>query len=440
MPKWTGNEARNTVSSETHRKLLGLSLAVAGDSRIGTPTYVYDLDGIADDARELVRAMRVTTDPTGLVAYAIKANSAGPIVRALAREGCGADVVSGAELLLALACGMAPAHVVYSGVAKTDDELDLAIARGICAVQVESLEELERVDARARAARQIARVSIRVNPQVDAGDIGTHAHITTGHDEAKFGVPRGDVDLAIARAVALPNVALVGVACHVGSQLTAVDPYVQSARVLLGFAARARAAGAPLEFVDTGGGFGIDYGDGCPVRPADFVAAARAELRGAGLAGLSLHVEPGRALVGAHGLLLSRVIQKKETVTGDAARRWLMLDAGMNDLIRPALYQARHRIVAVPGAGGSGETVPWRVVGPVCESSCDFGEHALPKEPPSVVAILDAGAYGYTMASQYNGRALPVEVFVRAGGVVARTTRAPRSAWADERVAIVESE
>jgi diaminopimelate decarboxylase len=445
MPKWTGNEARNAVSSETAEKMLGtlpLLPDLARDPSIGTPAYVYDVDAIAAEGRELLRAMRAPGDAPGdarqdgLVAYAVKANAAGPIVRALAREGCGADVVSGAELLLALACGMQPAQIVYSGVAKTDDELDLAIAHGICAIQAESLEELERVDARARAAGKIARVSIRVNPQVDAEDIGTHAHITTGHDEAKFGVPRGDVDLALARAAALGSAKLVGVACHVGSQLTSVEPYVQSARVLLGVAAQARAGGAPLEFVDTGGGFGIDYGAGCPVRPADFVRATRSAMREAGVSDLSLHVEPGRALVAAHGVLVARVIQAKETRVG-TPRRWLMIDAGMNDLLRPALYQARHRVVAV--SGGEGELVPWRVVGPVCESSCDFGEHLLPARPPSLVALLDAGAYGFTMASQYNGRALPVEVFLRGGRVVAKTARASRAAWADERASIREA-
>ena len=449
MPKWTGNEARNVLSSETAAKMLGnlpsISFGLAKDPSIGTPAYVYDLDAIAAEARELLRAMEVPkggTQADGLVAYAVKANAAGPIVRALAREGCGADVVSGAELMLALACGMQPAHIVYSGVAKTDDELDLAIARGICAIQAESIEELDRVDARARAAGKIARVSIRVNPQVDAEDIGTHAHITTGHDEAKFGVPRGDVDLALARAAALPSTKLVGVACHVGSQLTSVEPYVQSARVLFGVAAQARGAGAPLEFVDTGGGFGIDYGAGCAVRPADFVRATRGAMVDAGVADLSLHVEPGRALVAAHGVLVARVIQAKETRIG-TARRWLMIDAGMNDLLRPALYQARHRVVALgegEGAGnGDGANVPWRGGGPVCESSCDFGEHLLPARPPAFVAILDVGAYGFTMASQYNGRALPVEVFLRAGRVVAKTERAPRAAWVDERASIREA-
>jgi len=228
----------------------------------------------------------------------------------------------------------------------------------------------------------------------------------------------------------------VGVACHVGSQLTSVEPYVQSARTLFGVAVRARAAGAPLEFVDTGGGFGIDYGAGCPVRPADFVRATREAMRGAGVLGLALHVEPGRSLSASHGVLVARVIQSKETRAAATARRWLMIDAGMNDLLRPALYQARHRIVGV--AGGSGPLVPWRVVGPVCESSCDFGEHQLPAAPPTLVAILDAGAYGYTMASQYNGRALPVEAFVRGGKVVAQTTRASKTAWADERAAILD--
>jgi diaminopimelate decarboxylase len=208
-----------------------------------------------------------------------------------------------------------------------------------------------------------------------------------------------------------------------------VDAYVEAARVCFELARAWRDQGAALRFVDTGGGFGIDYGDGCEVRPADFVRAARAEQRAARLDDLALFVEPGRSLVAAHGVLLASVIQPK--VAGRL--RWLLIDAGMNDLVRPALYQARHRIVPLDAPVDAATAIPWRVVGPVCESSDDFGEHALPEAPPRAVAILDAGAYGYTMASRYNGRQLPVEVFVRGGGVVARTPRLPADEWARSR-------
>jgi diaminopimelate decarboxylase len=195
---------------------------------------------------------------------------------------------------------------------------------------------------------------------------------------------------------------------------------------------RGAGAGRSLAFVDTGGGFGIDYtGERVDMkRPADFVREVRAEKEAADLGDLALYVEPGRSLVAPHGVLVTRVIQRKVT----KAARWLMIDAGMNDLLRPALYQARHRIVPLEGEVTAGDAVAWRVVGPVCESSDDFGEHPLPLEPPGAMAILDAGAYGYTMASAYNGRQLPVEVFVRGGRIVAQTQRASVAAWVAERV------
>jgi diaminopimelate decarboxylase len=206
---------------------------------------------------------------------------------------------------------------------------------------------------------------------------------------------------------------------------------VSSARVLFELVGRLRDEGKvpSLVFVDTGGGFGVDYGGGLSLRPADFVRAARSEQRAHGLGDLALYVEPGRSLVAAHGVLLARVIQSKVA----SVTRWLMIDAGMNDLLRPALYQARHRIVPLSSEGEEDDLVPWRVVGPVCESSDDFGEHLLPRLPPDAVAILDAGAYGYTMASQYNGRQLPVEAFLRGGKVVGRTERASADAWAEQR-------
>ncbi len=399
---------------------------------VGTPCYVYDLDGIADGARALDRAF---AGAPHLVCYAIKANSAGAIVRAVAAEGCGVDVVSGAELILAVSCGVSTERIVYSGVAKRDDELDLAIAtgpRGIGAVQIESLEEIARIEARAREAGRRARVSVRINPAIDLRE-ATHAHIATGHDEAKFGVPLEDAADAVRVVGASAHLELVGMGVHAGSQFTSLDPYLHSARVLFDLVRGLRSAGPlpSLAFIDTGGGFGVDYGEGLSVTPGDFVRAVRAEQAAHGLGDLALYVEPGRSLVAAHGVLLARVIQSKAT----SAARWLMIDAGMNDLIRPALYQARHRVVPLDLDAANVESVVWRVVGPVCESSDDFGEHLLPRLAPEVVAILDAGAYGYTMASAYNGRPLPVEVFVRAGKVVARTSRGAVAAWAAERAA-----
>jgi len=406
----------------------GVSLSAVA-REVGTPAYVYDLDAMAAEARALRDAF---DDAPHLVAYAVKANAAGPVVRALASEGCGADVVSGGEMALALECGIEPDRIVYNGVAKLDCELDRAIAcgpRGIGAVQLESIEEIARVEARAGAAGRIARVSVRVNPGVDVGQ-ATHAHIATGHDAAKFGVPREDLPRAVEMVRGSPHLRLVGLATHVGSQIP-LEHYLASARVLfeLARAVREQGGASSLAFVDTGGGFGVDYAGGAPAKAADFVRAARAEQRAHRLDDLALHVEPGRVLVAAHGVLLARTVQWKFT----AAVRWLMLDAGMNDLLRPALYQARHRVTAIDREATAEESVPWRVVGPVCESSDDFGEHSLPREPPWAVAILDAGAYGYVMASRYNGRQAPVEVFVRGGRVAGKTGRASPDEWARER-------
>jgi diaminopimelate decarboxylase len=413
---------------------------LARDARIGTPAYVYDLDAIAAEARELRAAF---DDARHLVAYAVKANSAGPIVRALAREGCGADVVSGGEMLLALACGVAPDKIVFSGVGKTDDEIDRAIGARIAAIQVESVEELDRVDHRARAAGAVARVALRINPGLDRTEIDTHKHVATGHDEAKFGVPIDQAAKAIVKAMDCGNVELVGLTSHVGSQLGTPEAYLSAARALFSIARIAIEQGATLTFVDTGGGFGIDYGAGPVARPAAFVRATRAAQKVAGLESLALHVEPGRSMVAAHGVLLASVVRDSNVLylghTEREGERWLVIDAGMNDLLRPALYQAKHRVVRLTGFAGTPDQwerfPPHHVVGPVCESADDFGKHtalALSKH----VAILDAGAYGYTMASRYNGRPLPAEVFVRGGTVVGVSPRKPMEDWADERASL----
>jgi diaminopimelate decarboxylase len=420
-----------TRDSSGTLRLSGADLSeVAGAAT--TPVYVYDLGAMARGARDLQAAF---DGQKHLVAYALKANTAGAVVRTFAAEGCGGDVVSGAELRVALACGIAPDSIVYNGVAKTDDEIDLALssgARGIAAVLVESLEEIARVEARARSLGRKARVGIRVNPSVDLAGM-THAHIATGHDRAKFGVPRSDAGAAADLVEKSAHLDLVGISAHVGSHFKTIAPYVESARVVFGIVRSLRDAGQAraIEFVDTGGGFGVDYGgDSSPPlpAPADFVVAARAAQREHRLDDLALFVEPGRCLVATHGVLVASVIQAKVT----AAARWLMIDAGMNDLLRPALYQARHRIVPLRG-GDPATAIPWRVVGPVCESSDDFGEHLLPRDPPGQVAILDVGAYGYVMASAYNGRQLPPEVFVRDGRVVGRTTPTTAESWAQAR-------
>ncbi|MEP7126621.1 MAG: diaminopimelate decarboxylase [Byssovorax sp.] len=415
----------------------GISLVeLLRDGAIETPAYVYDLDAMEAEARALEAGFEGRPH---LVAYAVKANSAGPVVRALARGGCGAEVVSGAELAVALACGIPPERVLYSGVGKLAREIDGAIGagnRGIHAIQMESVEEIARVEARAAALGRRARVSIRVNPGIEAD---THAHVATGHDEAKFGVARADLAAAWEALARSPHLDLVGLSSHVGSQLTATGEYLAAAEVLLALAVDRRQAGARFEFIDFGGGFGVDYGAGCPVKPADFARAGAKLLDASPLAALELVVEPGRSLVAAHGALCASVISAKRsiTITGEGDRRWLIIDAGMNDLIRPALYAARHRIEPLDGDGVPAATAPaYRVVGPVCESSDDFGAHPFDAVPERVV-IRDVGAYGFTMASEYNGRALPTEVFLRGGRVDSIHASPGVDAWVAQRLGTV---
>ena len=419
MTEKIGGFGRNEAGRAT---LAGRPLSeLLGEAGVATPAYFYDLDAVERAAAALSSAFGGARH---LVAYALKANTAGSIVRAAARGGAGADVVSGAELEVALACGI-PAHkIVMSGVAKATAEIDTAIGRQVLALQCESVEELLRIAARARTLGRRARVTLRVNPNVE---IDSHAHISTGHDAAKFGIARRDLPRAF-EAVDdnAEHLVLVGISTHVGSMLTATSPYVDAARAVCAVARDRRQKNSELEYVSFGGGFGIDYGDKEPPPPPAFAKAALEQLRAEGLGDLMLVVEPGRSMVGPYGVLVAGVVQSK--VSGE--RRWLMIDAGMNDLVRPALYGARHRIESLdaPPSGA-----PYRVVGPVCESSDDFGEHVTGELPERVV-IRDAGAYGFAMASEYNGRPLPSEVFVQ-GGRVAHVSRSPGAdAWIQSRL------
>lgn len=399
----------------------------------GTPAYVYDLDGIEAEARALLAGFG---DAPHLVAYAVKANTAGPILRTLARAGCGAEVVSGGELGVALACGVPAAKILFSGVGKQPWEIDRALGAGddgILALQMESVEEIARVEARAAALGRRARVSLRLNPGVTAD---THAYVATGHDEAKFGIARADLGAAWEALARAPHLELTGVGAHVGSQLTETGEYLEAAEYVLSVAVERAASGARLSLIDFGGGFGVDYGRGCAAHPADFARLAATLLARSPLAGARLVVEPGRSLVAAHGVLLARVVGEKRSLAGPSStghpRRWIMIDAGMNDLIRPALYAAHHRIEPLEGPLDP-HAPGYRVVGPVCESSDDFGVHPFAQVPEHVV-IRDAGAYGFTMASEYNGRPLPAEVFLRGGAIVEVRRHRSVDAWVAERV------
>jgi diaminopimelate decarboxylase len=405
--------------------------AVIGSARVAdllpqhelqTPAYFYDLDAIQDAGRRIQESFG---EVPHLVAYAVKANSAGPVLRTLFALGLGADVVSGGELELVLRAGLTPDRVVMSGVAKTDAELDLAISHEIYAIQAESREEVQRLLARARALGKKARVALRVNPGVD---IDSHSHIATGHDAAKFGLPARDILGVFATIDKEPEyLTPVGLSTHIGSMQTHPDSYRVSAQKLVGLAQARALAGLPLEYLNFGGGFGIDYGGQQVAAPEAFIGTALDVLREASLAPHRVLVEPGRSLVGAHGILVARVVQAK--VAG--ARRWLLLDAGMNDLIRPALYGARHRVEPLDRPPEAGE---WRVVGPVCESSDDFGNHRIGEQVPNFVAIRDVGAYGFVMSGEYNGRPLPTEVFVSHGKVQAIFRSPGIEAWISRRL------
>lgn len=389
---------------------------------VTTPAYVYDLDGIQAVVRRLLGAF---SQHPGLIAYAVKANSAGSVLRSIQSAGGGADVVSGAELEVALGSGIEPGSIVMSGVAKADWEIDLAIQKEILGIQAESVEELARIANRARTQGKRARVAVRINPSVD---IDSHSHIRTGHEKAKFGIPAAELANAFAAIDDIPEqLDCVGISTHVGSMLSAVEPYLASAEVVCNVAIERRAKGKPVTYVDFGGGWGIDYAEaGGALPPEEFIRAAVELLRKTDLSETRLVVEPGRAVVGPYGALLARVIQTKET----QKQRWLMLDAGMNDLLRPALYGARHRIE--PLERGPGRKT-WQVVGPVCESSDDFGAHEL-GEAPECVVIRDVGAYAFSMASEYNGRALPSEVFLSQGKIVACSPSPGPESWVKRRL------
>lgn len=433
--------------SQGHATLGGLRLAdIAARFDVRTPFYVYDVDSIVERAKALAEGYG---DHPHHISYAVKANTAGRIVRRLAAIGVGADVVSGGELSVALGSGILPDSIVFSGVAKSNDELDAALhagPRGILAIVAESVEELARIEARAKSVGRKARVSLRVKPGVV---VDTHANIATGHDEAKFGIARGDVPGALAQAVKSPHLTLQGLSMHIGSQMTDTDDYDRAGAVLCDLAKTFRATGGALSYLDFGGGFGIDYGAGCPVSPADFARRTVAMVREHGLDDLRLLCEPGRSLVAPEGALVARVIQLKAGRSSSSSESgadgqpdggWLFLDAGMNDLMRPALYQARHRIepLQLPASlSENGQVAIRRVCGPVCESSDDFGSYEFPADfqAPALVVIRDAGAYGFTMASQYNGRALPDEVFLEGGRVAHVSRPATVDTWVKDRLA-----
>jgi diaminopimelate decarboxylase len=372
--------------------------SIAG--RTGTPAYVYSAPSIRAAYAELEQALGGC--PHSLH-YALKANSTLAIARLLRALGSKADANSGGEIEVALRAGFVPGEIVFTGVGKGPGELRRALELEVTAINAESAGELERIAAIAGELGTRARVAVRVNPDIDAR---SHPHISTGLRTNKFGIPIEDARDIYAWIAGQPALQPVGVHCHVGSQITALDPLRASAERIVALAADLRQTGIPIEHVDLGGGLGISY-DGSPVPTMSEYAGMLASV--VAPHGFHLVLEPGRSLVGGSGLLLTRVLDVKTYRDGP---RFAVLDAGMTELMRPALYGAYHRIVAVSPRPGSEQ--PYEVVGPLCESSDIFGRNRMlpPLEAGDLLAILDTGAYGSVMGSTYNRRPLPPEILL----------------------------
>jgi len=373
-------------------------------TQVGTPFYCYSTAAMESRCEAFARAF------DGLPAtiyYSVKANSNLAVLREMAARGAGADVVSGGELARALKAGMAPDKIVFSGVGKSAGEIDAALEAGIAQINVESESELVMVGEQARTRGVDAAVALRVNPDVDAD---THEKISTGKVEDKFGIDLPHAADLYARAAAMEGVTPVGLAVHIGSQLTRLDPFRQAFSRIAALVGNLRDGGLEVRRLDLGGGLGIVYDGETPPDIADYAALVREVIAPLGC---ELLFEPGRWLVGNAGVLVTRVIRIKEGLS----RRFVVVDAGMNDLLRPALYDARHRILPLNETAPDAEESPADVVGPVCESGDSFAV-ARPLPPLAegdLVAICSAGAYGAVMASTYNSRALVPEVMVRGG-------------------------
>ena len=406
MPRSTIPNIRNPVAGFSIEQSTvtcdGLSLATIVE-REGTPLYVYSAALIRERFGELDRAFG---DHPHRVHYALKANSTLAIARLVCELGGGVDANSGGEIDVAIRAGFEARDIVFTGVGKTEPELDKAIALGVAVINAESRGELERIDRLARARGVRARVALRVNPDIDAE---SHPQISTGRRAHKFGVPIDRAREICRDAAARAGLQLVGIHLHVGSQMLAVAPIRRVAAAAAAFARELRSDGIVLEHLDLGGGLGISY-DGAPsLRAADY---ARALLDEVMATELRVVVEPGRWIVGPAGALVARVVDVKAQ---DDDRYFVVLDAGMSELLRPALYDAFHRIEPIPRRAG--RSVTCDVVGPICETSDVIGmarELPLP-EVGDLVAVLDAGAYGSAMASNYNRHPLPAEVMVTDG-------------------------
>jgi diaminopimelate decarboxylase len=367
----------------------------------GTPLYAYSRNAMREAAASYQRAL---AGREHLVCYAMKANSNLAVLQTLAEAGCGFDIVSGGELQRVLAAGGRASQVVFSGVGKTREEMRLALEAGVRCFNVESEPELAVLSDVAMSLRRRAPVSLRVNPDVDAG---THPYISTGLKSNKFGIAHERALAAYRQAHALRGLEVVGIDCHIGSQITHASPYLDALDRLLDLVDALSAEGVELKHIDLGGGLGITYTDEEPPSPEDLVHQMLARIDARGHGHREILLEPGRSLVGNAGVLLSSVLYLKP----GEEKSFCVVDAAMNDLMRPAMYQAWMRIEPCERREGAART--WDVVGPVCESGDWLGhDRRFAVEPGDVLAVLSAGAYGMTMASNYNTRPRAAEVMV----------------------------
>lgn len=368
-----------------------------------TPLYVYSREGIESAYRAYATAFGSAPHR---ICYALKANSSLALLKVFASLGAGADIVSGGELKQALRAGFRPGDIVFSGVGKTDEELSFGLDAGIGEFNVESESELRRLSSLCAARGGRASITLRVNPDVDPK---SHPYISTGLRENKFGVPIEEAPRILREARTMPGLVVSGVQCHIGSQLRDLGPAAEAVRAIASLCRALIAEGFALRTIDMGGGLGVDYdGTGAPA-PAELAALVLPEIRDLGL---KLLLEPGRSLVAAAGALLTRVIAIKT----NGARRFVITDAGMNDLLRPSLYSAYHHIENLSRGEGS-PVVTADIVGPVCESGDFFAKDRAIHEPREgdLLAVLDAGAYSFSMASNYNFRPRAAEVLLEAG-------------------------
>ncbi len=368
--------------------------------RVGTPFYLYSSNTLLSHYRAFDSAFAGVPH---LICFALKSNSNSAVLRLLGQEGAGADIVSGGELFRALHAGIDPNKIVYAGVGKLRNEIEYALKVGILMFNVESGEELLAVDRAAKEMRSVAKIALRVNPDIDPG---THAYISTGLKENKFGIPIEQALELYQSAKGLTNVEVVGVHQHIGSQITEVRPFVDALEKLVGFVRELRSAGTTIQYINIGGGLGITYKDETPPLPKDVAQAVRPLLKDCGC---TIVMEPGRAIIGNAGILVTSALYRKSS----GEKQFLIVDAGMNDLIRPSLYEAYHDIRPVVESAG-GEAV-FDVVGPICESG-DFlaRDRKMPEvRQGDLLAVMSAGAYGFSMSSNYNSRPRAAEVIVK---------------------------